>query len=159
MCACVWCGVLHHARALVSLLALLYLYAGSLYLHTRALRQRSCHPLQTACACKVAFLGRVLTEILTSVRSAALVQQEILQFQDDRSPEVRKQVVAFVEAACKKDAGLLPRVCHILHITRTPLLSTTIECILNPMCPAAIARVLRRILVRTRKLDRSLSVL
>lgn len=36
--------------------------------------------------------------------------QEILQFQHDRSPEVRKQVIAFVEVACKKDAGLLPRV-------------------------------------------------
>jgi hypothetical protein len=37
-------------------------------------------------------------------------EQEILQFQDDQSADVRKQVIAFVEAACKKDAGLLPRV-------------------------------------------------
>eukprot|EP00035_Acanthoeca_spectabilis_P031294 m.13457 g.13457 ORF g.13457 m.13457 type:complete len:1013 (-) comp4664_c0_seq1:146-3184(-) len=41
---------------------------------------------------------------------------EILQFQHDRNLDVRKQVIAFVEVACKKDARLLPRAVPTLRL-------------------------------------------
>jgi len=44
---------------------------------------------------------------------------EILAFQTDRSQEVRKFVVAFIEEACKKDAEVLPKVITNLQMMLT----------------------------------------
>ncbi|CAG0886922.1 unnamed protein product, partial [Darwinula stevensoni] len=42
---------------------------------------------------------------------------EVLAFQGDRSPDVRKTVIGFIEEACKKDPEMLPKVMANLQIS------------------------------------------
>lgn len=52
-------------------------------------------------------------EVIISSSSSSLLDNfldEVLGFQTDRSAEVRKVIVGFIEEACKKDTDVLPKV-------------------------------------------------
>ncbi|XP_028968419.1 symplekin [Galendromus occidentalis] len=61
---------------------------------------------------------RTVQELITN-RDAALLDNfldEVLAFQNDRSPDVKKFLIGFMEIACKRDPAILPKVVANIRI-------------------------------------------